>query len=136
MRSLIRVVLMTAAVGMILATAGCVSWIPPDIQTPASWQGVEALSTTVVTLQSDNAANLIDFPQGVTQLDENGDPCLAATGANYTGEAHWRPLDPYAIEIRFEDSAVTISSAPPVLGSQDWSELRWREYSRQEISTL
>lgn len=136
MQSLLRFFLMAIALLSTLAMVGCVAWIPPSIETPASWQGGDALPTTVVTLQGQNVAQLVDFPQGVTQADEDGRQCLATTGDSFTGDARWRALDSYAIEVQFDDSVVTIWSGPAVFGSQDWSELRWRECSTPEFSTL
>jgi hypothetical protein len=135
-QSLLRLFLVATALLGTLAMVGCVAWSPPEIETPASWQGGNALPTTVVTLQNQHLAQLVDFPQGVTQADEDGHSCLAITGESYTGDARWRALDPYAIEVQFDDSVVTIWSGPAVFGSQDWSELRWRECSSPEILTL
>lgn len=136
MRKAELVVLVITVVLVVTATVGYVAWMRPDFARPSTWQGGESLPTTRVTLSDGARAELTDFPHGVTRLDEDGHPCLEATGERYSGEATWRALDPYAVEVTFGTSTVTISSDPGVLGSQDWTELRWRECTAREISML
>lgn len=121
---------------VVTGVTGWTLWMRPDFERPATWRGGESQPSTAVTLKDGAVAQLVDFPEGVTRLDSEGHPCLELTGNGYSGEAVWRPLNPYAIEVTFGASVVTISSGPAMMGSQDWSELRWRACGTEEIWTL
>ena len=122
---------------LVIATAGCVASARPSFQTPARWQGGQTFPTTAITLQDHDRAQVADFPQGVTRADGAGHPCLDVSAPDrYTGAATWTALDAYSVQVQFEDSDITISSGPAFLGSQDWTELRWKECETGQIWTL
>ena len=132
-----RVVAAVAAIATLSTLTGCLSWAQPTLPTPARWQGGESFPTTSVVLEGDGLARLVDFPKGVTRPNEDGRPCLDISGpSTFTGEATWRSLNAYAIEVQFDESVVTISSGPAVFGSQDWTELGWTECDSEVIWIL
>lgn len=129
--------IVVTSIFLVIATTGCVALVPPNFQTPARWQGGQTFPTTEITLQDQDRSQVTDFPQGVTRADDAGRPCLDVSSPDrYTGGATWRSLDAYSVQVRFEDSDITISSGPAFLGSQDWTELRWKECDTGQIWAL
>lgn len=135
-----RAAIAGAVVALTVSLSGCLpNTSQPWFTTPIEWSGGDRYVedptgpqhedlTTTVRLIDGQRARLVDFPQGTTRTDDNGDLCLDVSGtARYTGEATWSVRNGYTIVLTFGDSSVFVSANAGRFAKQDWTALGFDE---------